>query len=379
MLSRSALGLYWIGRYLERAQHACRLIADQFETMKDRPVDEIDKGWRRLYGGLRRVPVGGELSSNLDDEQFMLVDAFTLADDLTFEAGNPDSIRSSLANARENARQVRHVVDEDLWSCLNRAFFDLRDLGIADIWQDRPGDFYRRTEDAVRTFFGIAESNMYRDDGWHFLQLGRFVERAQLLSALLEAQLAVYPARGPDTGPDTGPDIGPDIGPDAGPASEAEASDPEAFDAETSDAGADAGPVGDPAADPAADPDWLSLLRICAARDAYGRRHSLHYDPAAVVDFLVADPLLSRSIRYALAQVCAALDAVSAGRPLIAEAGRRAGRLAASIDYDWPNRDPADEEAIRATLRGIGESCRRLHDDIDAAYFSYEPGDGDAA
>ena len=340
MLSRSALGLYWIGRYLERAQHACRLIADQFETMKDRPVDEIDKSWRRLYGGLRRVPAGGELSSNLGDEGFMLVDAFTLADDLTFDAENPDSIRSSLANARENARQVRNVVDEDLWSCLNLAFFELRDLGITDIWQDRPGDFYRRTEDAVRTFFGIADSNMYRDEGWHFLQLGRFVERAQLLSALLEAQLAVYPA-----------------------------------------GGSDIGPVGDQAvdlaADQAADPDWLSLLRICAARDAYGRLHSLHYDPAAVVDFLVADPLLSRSIRYALAQVSAALDAVSAGRPLIAEAGRRAGRLAAEIDYDWPNRDPADEEAIRATLRGIGEACRRLHDDIDAAYFSYGLEDGE--
>ena len=332
MLSRSALGLYWIGRYLERAQHSCRLIADQLETMKDRPVDEIDKSWRRLYGGLRRVPAGGELSSNLGDEGFMLVDAFTLADDLTFDAGNPDSIRGCLANARENARQVRNVVDEDLWACLNLAFFDLPDLGITDIWRDRPGDFYRRTEDAVRTFFGIAGSNMYRDDGWHFLQLGRFVERAQLISALLEAQLAVYPA---------------------------------------------GGPTADQAVDQAADPDWLSLLRICAAREAYGRLHSLHYDPAAVVDFLVADPLLSRSIRYALGQVRQALDAVSAGRPLIAEAGRRAGRLAAAIDYDWPNRDPADEEAIRATLRGIGESCRRLHDDIDAAYFSYGPEDGE--
>ena len=344
MLSRSALGLYWIGRYLERAQHACRLIADQFETMKDRPVDEIDKSWRRLYGGLRRVPAGGELSSNLGDEGFMLVDAFTLADDLTFDAGNPDSIRSSLANARENARQVRNVVDEDLWACLNLAFFELRDLGITDIWRDRPGDFYRRTEDAVRTFFGIAGSNMYRDDGWHFLQLGRFVERAQLISALLEAQLAVYPAGGP-------------------------VSDAGTSDSETSDSGAGG------AAD--ADPDWLSLLRICAAQEAYGRLHSLHYDPAAVVDFLVADPLLSRSIRYALAQVCQALEAVSAGRPLIAEAGRRAGRLAAAIDYDWPNRDPADEEAIRATLRGIGESCRRLHHDIDAAYFSYGLEDGE--
>ncbi len=318
MLSRSALGLYWIGRYLERAEHVCRLLADQFETMKDRPVDEIDKSWRRLYRGLQRVPVGGELGSNLDDEQFMLVDAYTLADDLTFEPGNPDSIRNSLANARENARQVRNVVDEDLWSCLNLAFLDLRDIEIPDIWKDRPNEFYRRTEDAVRTFFGIAESNMYRDDSWHFLQLGRFVERAQLLAGLIEAQLTVYPVSGPQ-----------------------------------------------------ADPDWLSLLRICASQDSYGRLHSLRFESAAVVDFLVADPLVSRSVRYAVARICEALDAVSAGRPLIVEAGRRAGRLAAAIDYDWPNRDPADDEAIRATLREIGESCHQLHGDIDAAYFSY--------
>ena len=338
MLSRSALGLYWIGRYLERAQHVCRLIADQFETMKDRPVNEIDKSWRRLYVGLRSEPAGGELGSNLDDEGFMLADAFTLADDLTFDASNPNSIRSSIATARENARQVRHVVDEDLWSCLNLAFLELRDLGITDIWLDRPVDFYRRTEDAVRTFFGVAESNMYRDDGWHFLQLGRFVERAQLFSALLEAQLTVYTVGSPISG------------------------------AETSDS--EVGAAVD------ADPEWLSLLRICAARDAYGRLHSLHYDPATVLDFLVADPLASRSIRYALAQVCAALNAVSAGRPLIVEAGRRAGRLTAAIDYDWPNRDPVDEEAVRATLSGIGASCRRLHDDIDAAYFSYALEDG---
>ena len=318
MLSRSAQGLYWIGRYLERAQHSCRLLADQFETMKDRPVDEIDKGWRRLYQGLGRVPLGGELGSNLDDEQFMLVDAYTLADDLTFEPANPDSIRNSLANARENARQVRNVVDEDSWSCLNLAFHDLRDIEISDIWKDRPNEFYRRTENAVRTFFGIAESNMYRDDGWQFLQLGRFVERAQLLAALIDAQLTVYPAGGPQ-----------------------------------------------------AEPDWLSLLRICAARDSYGRLHSLQFEPAAVVDFLVADPRVSRSVRYAVARICAALDAASAGRPLVVEAGRRAGRLAALIDYDWPNRDPADDEAIRATLREIGDSCRRLHDDIDEAYFSY--------
>ena len=322
MLSRNALGLYWIGRYLERAQHGCRLIADQFETMNDRPVDEIDRSWRRLFQGLQRTPAGGALDSNLDDEHFMLVDAFTLSDDLTFEPANPDAIVNCLAAARENARQVRNAIDADLWSSLNRTFLDRRDLGIADIWKDRPHEFYRRTGDALRTFFGIADGVLYRDDGWHFLQLGRFVERAQLLAGLIDAHLAVYPADGPQS-----------------------------------------------------DPDWLSLLRICEAQDAYGRLHSLRLEPTSVVDFLVADPRLSHSVRHALAQICAALDAISAGRPLLVEAGRRAGRLAARIDYDWPNRDPGDDGATRAALQEILGSCRRLHHDIDAAYFSYPAGD----
>ena len=323
MLSRSAQGLYWIGRYLERAQHGCRLIADQLEAIEDRPVEEIDRGWRRLYAGLGREPVGGRLDSSRGDEGFMLADAYTLADDLTFEPHNPDAIRSCVAAARESARQVRNVIGKDMWSCLNLAHLGLRDIGIERVWNDRPGEFYRLTEDGIRTFQGIAESTMYRDDGWHFLQLGRFVERVQLLAALVEAQLAAFPA-----------------------------------------------------AEPPVESDWRSLLRICKARVAYSRRHSLRYRPAAVIDFLVADPLLSHSIRFALARVAEALDAVSGRRPLATEAGRRAGRMAARIDYDWPNRDAGDDTATRATLRELRESGLRLHDDIEAAYFDYEIEDG---
>ncbi len=318
MLSRSARGLYWIGRYLERARHGCRLLADQFEVIEDRPVEEIDRCWRRLYLALDRTPAGGGLESNLDDERFMLADAYTLAADLTFESGNPDGIRNCLAAARENARQVRNVLGKDMWSCLNIAFLGLRDVEIDDIWSDRPEEFYLRTENALRTFSGIADGTMYRDDAWHFLQLGRFVERAQLVAALLEAQLAVFP---------TGE-----------------------YHIESV---------------------WRSLLQICDARAAYSRLHSLRFEPVAVVDFVVADPQLSRSIRYALARVWDALDTISSRRPLAVEAGRGVGRMAGRLDYDWPNRDPGDDAATRRTLLEIREACRKLHADVETAYFDY--------
>ena len=118
--------------------------------------------------------------------------------------------------------------------------------------------------------------------------------------------------------------------------------------------------------------DWLSLLWICEAHFAYRRLYSLQHGSPRMVDFLVADPSLAHSIRYGLAQVVEALDAVAAGPPLQIEAERRAGRMAASVDHDWPDRDPHDDKATRAVLQDIGESCRLLNDDIAAAYFDYE-------
>lgn len=319
MLSRSAQGLYWIGRYLERAQHGCRLLTDQFETLKDRSVEEIELSWRRLYAAVDRVPLGGGLGSNLGDDQFMLADAFTLAHDLTFESNNPDAIRSCLGTARENARQVRNTINDELWACLNVPFLEMRDVGIEDIWKDRPGEFYLRTEKAIETFSGIADSTMYRDERWHFLQLGRFVERTQLLAALIDAQLASFPS-----------------------------------------------------GEQPYSSDWLSLLRIFGARGAYGRLFSLEIRPALVIHFLVTDPLLSRSVRFGLEMILKALDVISGGRPLAVEAGRRAGRMASSIDYDWPNYDLEDEDTTRTVLQEIRQSCLLLHHDIRAAYFDYE-------
>ena len=91
MLSRSAYGLYWMGRYLERAEFLCRLLRLQTEALVDRPIREIHVGWFRIYGGIDREPPGGSLEM-LDNDEFTLADSYTLADDLTFERSNPDSV-----------------------------------------------------------------------------------------------------------------------------------------------------------------------------------------------------------------------------------------------------------------------------------------------
>ncbi len=121
MLARCALDLYWMARYLARAQHLCRLLQLQIESLADRSVREIHYGWARIYLCLGRMPPVGGLEFDSDDD-FTLADSYTLAGDLTFEQLNPASVWSCLQCARENARQTRNYISGEMWQCINEAF-----------------------------------------------------------------------------------------------------------------------------------------------------------------------------------------------------------------------------------------------------------------
>ena len=316
MLSRSAQGLYWMGRYLERASRLCRLLQLQVEALVDQPVPEIQFGWRRIYAVLdRQVPYGGEIELDESDE-FTLADSYTLAGDLTFERSNLESIRNCFALGRENARQMRHCISAEMWTCLNLAWLRIRDLEIEDIWKVSPESFYARTTREIDTFIGVAEATMYRDEGRCFMQLGRFIERAQLLASLLLAQLAT--SRAQNVAPETG---------------------------------------------------WTSLLRACHASDAYNRTYSVEIQSDRVVDLLVSDPLLPGSLCRALETLASELAGIgpSPDARTGAAAERLTGRLCALIRYEWPDRK--DRTALLSQVRDL---CFKLHDLVNEAYIDYD-------
>ncbi len=313
MLSRSAEGLYWMGRHLERTEHLARLLQLQVEALVDRPVREIHCGWRRLYGCLGRKPTLGDLH-DFDSDDLTLADSFTLADDLTFEPANPVSMRSCFASARENARQMRHCISGEMWSSLNLSWLGMRDLRIQDIWRDLPEGFYAAAVRDVGAFWGVADRTMYRDAGWNFMQLGRSVERAQLATALLLAQRAL--ARDGDAG----------------------------------------------------DPEWIGLLRACQAFDAYTRLHGFEIRPGDALDLVVGSSLLPCSLRRSLDRCSEILDVIAPGPDAAADAAARrlTGRLVTLVRHAWPDR--GDKDAVLGeALRG----CRELHDRIMLAFVSY--------
>ena len=316
MLSRSAQGLYWMGRYLERADCLCRLLRLQVEALVDRPIAEIQFGWTRLYTILdRQPPFGNDIELDESDD-FTLADSYTLAGDLTFERSNPESLRSCFALGRENARQIRHCISAEMWTCLNLAWLRLRGLDIEDIWKVSPENFYARTTREIDTFIGVAEATMYRDEGWRFMQLGRFIERAQLLASLLLAQLTA--GRALNATPETG---------------------------------------------------WTSLLRACQAFDAYKRSYSVEVRPDWVLNLLVHDPLLPGSLHRSLETLASELAAIgpSPNSRAGAAAERLTGRLCALIRYEWP--DYQDRPALLAQAR---EHCLKLHELVNAAYIDYD-------
>lgn len=304
-----------MGRYLERAQLLSRLLQLQTAALVDRPVQEIYFGWNRIYISFDRLPPGGSLELT-DSDDFTLADSYTLADDLTFERANPGSVWNCIAAARENARQTRNCVSAEMWSHLNLVYLRLQKRDIQDIWSTSPETFYAAAVSDIDTFMGVAAATMYRDEGWHFLQLGRLIERSQLSIALLLAQLAT-----------------------------------EIHFEESSEA------------------DWVSLLRVCHALEVYNRSYSVEVLPHNVLDLLVTDPLLPDSLCQSLDVAGSQLDAIGPG-PNAHTSGamrRLAGRLSAAIHYEWP-----DLEEREQALREMGAFCRDLHDLITQTYFEYQ-------
>src|SRR4051794_22387956 len=154
MLSRVADSLYWMCRYLERAEHTARLLDVHLNLMLDQSLDAADRRWQKVAALL-----GIKLKENTPR------DANSLLYMIAFDVSSPSSIVSCIMGARENARQVREQISSEMWEQLNRLFHEVRRSGVDDLREAQPLEFASNVKNGMHLFEGITDSTMSHGEG----------------------------------------------------------------------------------------------------------------------------------------------------------------------------------------------------------------------
>src|SRR3984957_8317638 len=184
MLSRVADSLYWMSRYLERAEHTSRLLDVNLNLMLDEGPISAERRWLRVLQALGKPKDIGWAG-----------DPYALTRTLTFETEHKASIVSCIISARENSRHVREQISTEQWHRLNSLYLQVTrpEMQMERQAEDfakglsRPSDFLQSVMEAVHQFQGVTDSTMNHGEGWHFIQVGRYIERASATALLLEA------------------------------------------------------------------------------------------------------------------------------------------------------------------------------------------------
>ena len=301
MLSRVADCAYWMSRYLERAEHTARLGDVCLGLTLDRSSDTV----RRLMGAVGKPPGGYGVT-------------ITPIEDATPDVRLQQTIEACVAAARENARQVREQISTEMWEHLNRLYLRVRRNRSA-----RGAEYYAHVKEAAHLFQGVTDSTMIHTEGWHYIQIGRSIERAAATATMLEVH----------------------------------------FDDSTT-AVSDGGIV--------AYVSWTALLRSCSGFEAYCQRYTADVRPERVAEFLLLNADFPRSVRFAVDTVEASLRSVARalGRSSAGRVDRLAGRLRASLDYSQIDEIMAD--SLRSYVQGIHRQCEQVHTALYQTYISYQ-------
>lgn len=182
MLSRVADSLYWMARQIERAENLARLM----EVINLSGLDmalSTNKQVRHYWLPVLQATACDELFSETHGENACAEDILEF---MNFSKDNPDSIRNCIAMARENARMVRDKISVEMWLELNLLYLFVKSDEARDLSKQSPTDFYERIIQSSLLFQGITDATIPRQEGWEFVQLGKYLERADKTSRILD-------------------------------------------------------------------------------------------------------------------------------------------------------------------------------------------------
>ncbi len=283
MLSRVANSLYWMSRHIERAENIARIVDVNLQLLLDlRNLDEE----RMAQHWLPIVQATG------DEKQFFQLHkkatGHSVTEFLVFQTENLNSIVSSICQARENARMIRDQITIEFWEELNRLYWFVHTTQGRQVWNESPSEFFQQIKNSSLQLIGLGYATLIRNEGWWFVQTGKFLERADKTSRILDVRSGTLPEKG---APET-------------------TSQPEIL-------------------------EWSAILHSCSAWDAYKTLYGMEVHPRGVVELLLFNDDFPRSARFCVNQLNYALRRISgvADGRFCNNAEKLAGRLVAELQF----------------------------------------------
>lgn len=302
MLSRVADSLYWMSRYFERADHCARVLEANYNLMLNPSKLSTEERWHRIMASLGIAPAG-----KIDPQAAM--------NSLTSDSAYASSIASCIAESRENAGQVREEISSEMWERLNSLYHEVTQASAVQESDFDPMRLVSAVRAGSYQFHGMTDATMNHGEGWHFIQLGKYMERSCALPVLLDAYFT------------------------------------KAAETDTL--------------------DWVGLLASCAAFESYCKVYTAELKPDSMAEFLLLNPEFPYSLRYAVERMGAAIGAISQTSYTKASdrIDRIAGRLRASLAYA----QIADIMigGVHRYLNDVIEQCNSLHAAVHMVYIEY--------
>ena len=276
MLSRVADSLFWLGRYSERAENYARFIDVNFNLALDLPPG-VSEQWRPIIAATGDEKFFNELYDEASRENAIRF--------LAFDRRNMNSIINTVHFARENARQIRENISNEIWETLNELYHFMNESERKKAWKKDKPELFRKIKNMMQLLQGIAADTVPRTQGWYFTRMGQYLERADKTSRILDVKYHILLPSVSSVGT------------------------------------------------PIDFLHWNALLKSVSGFNAYRKMYG-KLNPSRIVEYLILNPYFPRSILFCLMQVEESLHAISESkRGFTNLAEKEIGVLRSELEY----------------------------------------------
>lgn len=319
MLSRVAESMYWMSRYMERAEHVARIVGVNFNMLMD--LGELahsmqEKQWQGVMRILRldHLPEGAALLSASDRNLGQRVSEF-----MTFNPANRNSLFSCLTKARENARSIRENISAEMWETLNTLYWSLLADDARQRLEESPQQVFHSVMMGSLLFQGVADQTLPHGQGWQFLQVAKYLERIDMTCRIIDTKFNIMLEQNVET--------------------------------------------------PLNNIQWMAVLRSCSSIEAYRRRHVGDLDPQRLAAFLILDKESPRSIRFCVREAQKAVVGIAdcVHPQEIDPAERILGRLSSQLEFAETREFSG--AGLKYVLKQILENTAEAASAIQRSYF----------